>query len=350
VKRFRDRERHQIFLEPEGLETDEVYVNGISTSLPRDVQEKFVRSIAGLERAEFIRHGYAVEYDAIDPRQLKSTLESKDIQGLFFAGQVNGTSGYEEAAAQGLMAGINAAQRALGGAPQTLLRHEAYIGVLIDDLITKGADEPYRMFTSRAEHRLQLREDNADLRLSEIGHRLRILSDECFERFASKRDEIERRRTALSTQFVYPTEETNRRLSEWGESELRDRASAEELLRRPGIDWAALEKLGVTGGPLSSDEVREQIEVQIKYAGYIRREADLMEEVRKSEELRIPPEVVFDEVPGLSNEVKGRLKSFRPETVGQASRMQGITPAAIANLVIFMAMRRSQTGASRPGP
>lgn len=341
VKRFRDKDRHQIFLEPEGLDTDEVYVNGISTSLPRDVQESFVRSISGLENAEFLRYGYAVEYDCVDARQLKSTLESKDYPGLFFAGQINGTSGYEEAGAQGLIAGINAALAAKCKDPFEVTRMDGYIGVLIDDLITKGADEPYRMFTSRAEYRLLQREDNADLRLSEKGHSLGLLGDSEFEGYSTKREAIQTWKERLKQNFVNPSEEVNLWLAECCQPPLKDRVSAEAFLRRPEVTWDSLIQFDERFAE-ALPEVRQQVEIQTKYAGYIQRDLDILEGVRKSELLKISPDLNFDDVPGLSNEIRGRLKLFRPETIGQAGRMAGVTPAAVANLMIFLKMKKSQ--------
>lgn len=344
VKRFRDRERHQIFLEPEGLNTDEVYVNGISTSLPKDVQEKFVRSIIGLEKAEFIRFGYAVEYDCIDARQLKATYESKDVSGLFFAGQVNGTSGYEEAGGQGIVAGINAALSVLGKDPFILRRTDGYIGVLADDLVLKGADEPYRMFTSRAEYRLLLREDNADLRLSEMGHKIGLLSDQDFAQFEAKRAGIGSWKEELSKFFLVPNDTVSSWLAEKGSPPLKDRVSGENFLKRPEVTWDSLCELGFQG--LEAPEaVREQVEIQVKYEGYIKRDLDILEGVRKSDSVIIPLTLDFNEVPGLSNEIKNRLKLTRPETIGQASRMMGVTPAAVANLMIYLKMQsRKQSG------
>ena len=345
VKRFRGRERHQVFLEPEGLDSDDIYANGISTSLPQDVQEQFVRSIAGLERAEFVRYGYAVEYDCIDPRQLRGTLESKDIPGLFFAGQVNGTSGYEEAAAQGLVAGVNAALKIRGQEPFILSRDEAYIGVLIDDLVTKGADEPYRMFTSRAEFRLLLREDNADLRLSDRGWNIGLLGKEAHSSFCKRRESIERRKRELAEHFFVPGGPAGAWVEAQGLGVLKDRVSAEIFLRRPEVNWQVLCTLGFPGVDCQ-EEVSEQVEIQTKYEGYIKRELELLEGVRKSERVRIPAGLRYDDIPGLSNEVKGRLREARPETIGQASRMPGITPAAIANLLIYLKMEgRTRAGA-----
>jgi len=341
VKRFRDKERHQLFLEPEGLSTDEIYVNGISTSLPREVQDHFVRSIAGLEKAEFIRYGYAVEYDCIDPRQLKSTLESKDLEGLFFAGQINGTSGYEEAGAQGIIAGMNAALRVLEKDPFIISRVEGYIGVLIDDLVTKGADEPYRMFTSRAEYRLLLREDNADLRLSESGYRAGLLGDREYHAFSQRRDGIAHWCKELKKQYFLPTENINAWFSARGLSLLKDRVSAEALLRRPEIGWSELCALGFSSEGIENS-VREQVEIQTKYEGYIRRDIELLEGFRKNEQMKIPFDIDFDVIPGLSNEIRSRLKVARPETIGHASRLIGVTPAAVANLLIYIKMQENQ--------
>ncbi len=341
VKRFRDKERHQIFLEPEGLSTDEIYVNGISTSLPKDVQEAFVRSIAGLEMAEFIRYGYAVEYDSIDARMLRATLESKDYKGLYFAGQINGTSGYEEAGAQGLVAGINAALAIDEKDPFILSRLDGYIGVLIDDLILKGTDEPYRMFTSRAEYRLLLREDNADLRLSEMGYKIGLLGESEFRIFEKRRDEISSWKKTLATTYFLPNEKINTWFVRNELSPLKDRVSAEILLKRPEITWNELCELGIEGQHVAHD-IREQVEIQIKYEGYIQRDLDILEGVRKNELLRIPAELCFDDIPGLSSEIRGRFLQTRPETIGQASRMPGITPAAVANLMIYLKMQKSQ--------
>ena len=347
VKRFRDRDRHQIFLEPEGLSVDDVYVNGISTSLPQDVQEDFVHSIAGLEKAKFIRHGYAVEYDAVDARQLRATFESKNYPGLFFAGQINGTSGYEEAGAQGLIAGINAALRVKEKEPFILTRLEGYIGVLADDLVLKGTDEPYRMFTSRAEYRLLLREDNADLRLSQKGFDLGLLGEREYRIFSERRDEIERLRGELKNFFIAPNAKNNEWLETRGHNKLKDRVSGEVFLRRPETGWDTLLDFGFAGADTPPD-IREQVEIQIKYEGYIRRDLDILEGVRKNEFLKIPDGTDFEKVHGLSKEIRGRLDFTRPETIGQASRMQGVTPAAVANLMIYLKMQSQRDRVPRP--
>jgi tRNA uridine 5-carboxymethylaminomethyl modification enzyme len=337
VKRFRERDRHQIFLEPEGLNTHEVYVNGISTSLPKDVQELFVHSIAGLEKAQFTKHGYAVEYDSIDARQLKATFESKDIPGLFFGGQINGTSGYEEAGAQGLIAGINAALSVQGKDSFTMSRMDGYIGVLADDLVLKGTDEPYRMFTSRAEYRLLLREDNADLRLSEFGRKLGLLNDEQYAVFTQRREEIERWKGLVTQHCIYPNPATNQWLTHQGMNTLKDRVTGDVFLKRPEVNWQSLCELGLPGYEVPGD-VREQVEIQFKYEGYIQRDLDVLEGVRKNETLNIPLSLNFDDIPGLSNEIRGRLKKTRPENIGQASRMSGVTPAAVAAIMIHLKM------------
>ena len=343
VKRFSDKNSHQLFLEPEGLDVPEIYVNGISTSLPKDVQDEFVHNIKGLEKAQFLKYGYAVEYDAVDSRQLKRTLESKDIAGLYFAGQVNGTSGYEEAGAQGIIAGINAALASQEKDPFVLERNDGYIGVLIDDLTLIGSDEPYRMFTSRAEYRLLLREDNADQRLSEMAWRIGSLSNEHFEMFNTKMKEISEWKEKAKNSFFYPNKETNDKFSSHGITEIKDRVSAEGMLRRPAVDWQVLCELGFDGLN-ASEQVKEQIEIELKYEGYISRDLQLLEGVRKSERTQIPKELDYGLIPGLSREIQTKLSQTRPETLGQASRISGVTPAAVANLLIHIRNQKELSG------
>lgn len=335
VKRFAEKDRHQIFLEPEGLQTKEIYANGLSTSLPLDVQKKFLQTIAGLEKVEISRPGYAVEYDCLDPTQLKRTLETKDLPGLFCAGQINGTSGYEEAAAQGLVAGINAAHRALRREEFILERADGYIGVLVDDLIIKGADEPYRMFTSRAEYRLILREDNADLRLTERGRSLGLVSEEAYEHFARKKEAIQSEIEKLGVTYYNPTVDNNEKLKSLNTAEIRDRISAKQLLRRPEIGYSALSAMGYSPTTELSNAL-EQAEIQVKYEGYIQRDLELLESYRKNETMRIPLGLNYAKVSGLSTEVIEKLSRIRPETLGQALRIQGVTPAAIAAVLIYL--------------
>ena len=341
ISRFKDKDRHQIFLEPEGLDVDEIYVNGISTSLPKEIQEEFVHSILGLEKAKFIRYAYAVEYDAIDARQLKRTLECKDIPGLFFAGQVNGTSGYEEAAGQGIIAGINAAHSVLGRDEFVLTRMEGYIGVLIDDLTLKGSDEPYRMFTSRAEYRLLLREDNADLRLSPRSIEIGLLEADTRSIFETKLASVNALNKHIAEYYFYPNEETNIAFQKFGLSAIRDRISAAQLLKRPEVNFSILCGLGYTA-PVQDEEVFEQIEIQTKYQGYIQQDLQILHGVRNAEGMQIPTHLDYGTIAGLSNEIKNRLKEVRPENIGQASRIQGVTPAAVANLMIFLKNQRQQ--------
>ena len=336
VVRFADKDRHQIFLEPEGLDTHEIYPNGISTSLPFDVQYNLVRSMAGLENAHIVRPGYAIEYDFFDPRDLKPTLETKVIQGLFFAGQINGTTGYEEAAAQGLLAGLNASRYAQDKDGLFPRRDQAYIGVLVDDLITLGTKEPYRMFTSRAEHRLLLREDNADLRLTEIGRELGLVDDTRWRAFSEKREAIERETQRLKSSVLHPhmlsADETQR---VFGDTLARD-FKLYDLLRRPNVTYASLTSLAAVGSDISDLAVSEQVEIQCKYAGYIDRQAEEIERQRRNEETYIPAWLDYAQVRGLSNEVRQKLQNQQPATIGQASRIPGVTPAAISLLLVHL--------------
>ncbi len=343
VNRFAARDSHQIFIEPEGLNTREVYPNGISTSLPYEVQQAFVRSIRGFEQARITRPGYAIEYDYFDPRDLKRSLETKPIAGLFFAGQINGTTGYEEAAAQGLLAGVNAARLAAGEAPWTPQRHEAYLGVLVDDLITRGTSEPYRMFTSRAEHRLLLREDNADLRLTPVGRALGLVDDARWTAFERKREAIAREHARLDGLRLKPAQLAGSTFVDvFGTAQESAGVSALELLRRPEGNYTVLESLDL-GQPGIDPLVAEQVEIQTKYAGYIDRQHAEIERARRYEEAPLPLDLDYAAVSGLSNEARQKLAAHRPESVAQAGRISGITPAALSLLLVHL----KKTGALR---
>ena len=335
VVRFPEKSRHQIFLEPMGLGTTEIYPNGVPTSLPVDVQIKMLRSIEGLEQVEIVRPGYAIEYDYVNPVQIQPSLECKAIRGLFLAGQINGTSGYEEAAGQGIMAGINAVQRVREEPPIVINREQAYIGVMIDDLVTKGTQEPYRMFTSRAEYRLLLREDNADLRLRELGHQIGLVSDALYEKFKQKREGIERLLALLSDIRLNPQPDVIHTLEDLGLGSINQPVTLKDLLKRPGAEFEDIAK--VDSRILSFDnEVAEQTTILVKYDGYIRRQMEQVERVKHLEGTRIPEGFDYQDIPGLSNEVKEKLSRIRPISLGQASRISGITPAAVSILQIYL--------------
>ena len=341
IVRFADKARHQIFLEPEGLTTVEVYPNGLSTSLPLDVQIEMVRSIEGLERAEIMRPGYAIEYDYVEPTQLYPSLETKQVRQLYHAGQINGTTGYEEAAAQGLMAGINAVLSLHGEQPLVLPRDQAYLGVLIDDLVTRGTDgEPYRMFTSRAEYRLLLREDNADLRLTEIGHGIGLATAEAHQRVAAKKTKTSMLMGLLQQKQINPTVEINQRLESIGSAPIRNQISLAQLLRRPEISVSDLAIFSEELNGFDADVIL-QAEVEVKYAGYIDRQMEMVERFKKIENVRVPEDLNYLDIRGLSREVCEKLSKIRPKSLGQASRISGITPAAISLLSIYLRKRKS---------
>lgn len=336
VMRFADRDSHQIFLEPEGLTSNEIYPNGISTSLPFDVQMQIVHSMKGMENARIVRPGYAIEYDFFDPRDLKQTLESKFIHGLFFAGQINGTTGYEEAAAQGLLAGLNAAQHAFGQEGWFPRRDQAYMGVLVDDLCTLGTKEPYRMFTSRAEYRLMLREDNADLRLTEKGRELGLVDDVRWAHFNHKVELIEKERQRLKDIWVHPKSDSHTEIDQIISVPLSKEANGEDLLRRPEMNYQMLTSLSLFAPGINDQQAAEQVEIQVKYEGYISRQKEEIERQLRNENALLPLDLDYKHVKGLSNEVMAKLNDHKPTSIGQASRISGITPAAISILLVWL--------------
>ncbi|KNZ42561.1 tRNA uridine-5-carboxymethylaminomethyl(34) synthesis enzyme MnmG [Acetobacterium bakii] len=339
VVRFKDKDRHQIFIEPEGLTTNEAYVQGMSSSLPEDVQIALYRTVPGMENVEFMRSAYAIEYDCIHPTRLKPSLESKDIKGLFFGGQINGTSGYEEAAAQGLIAGINAAQYLQREQPFIIDRSEAYIGVLIDDIITKGVDEPYRMMTSRSEYRLLLRQDNADLRLTPMGHEVGLISDERYEKFLAKKAAIENEMVRIAQVIVKPTNENNEILNSLNSSEIKHGVALSELIRRPEIKYLQTKNFD-SDRPQLHWSVIEQVEVQLKYEGYIKKQLLQVEQFKKLENKYIPNGLDFSSIGGLRIEAIEKLQEIKPQSIGQASRISGVSPADLSVLLIALEQRR----------
>lgn len=335
IVRFNDKPRHQVFLEPEGRNTEEVYVQGLSTSLPEAIQHQIVRSVPGLENAEIMRPGYAIEYDAVVPTQLWPTLETKTIPGLFTAGQINGTSGYEEAAGQGIMAGINAVRKVFGKESVILDRSQGYIGVMIDDLVTKGTNEPYRLLTSRAEYRLLLRHDNADLRLTDIGYEIGLISEERYQNFLNKKRFIEEEKARLKTVTIKPTETVLQIMSEAGASPLKEPTKAYDLLKRPELEYEDIEGM-IEPNPEINDEIKDQVGIQVKYEGYIKKAIEQVGRMLKMEDKKIPENIDYDAISGLATEARQKLKRIQPLSIGQASRVSGVNPADISILLVYI--------------